>query len=88
MEGLCQRFLWNGKDGGRNNPERWEVVTLPVEEGGLGVKEILAWNKATLFKLIVDIAERRPCMWVRWVEANYERGGSFWSIASKARDPL
>ena len=70
IEGLCRRFLWNGKDGGRNNPERWEVVTLPVEEGGLGVKEILAWNKATLFKLIVDIGEKRPCIWVRWVEAN------------------
>ena len=77
VEAMCRRFLWNGNDYGRSNPVRWEEVTLPLEEGGLGVKEVLAWNKAMLYKLIVDIAERRPCVWVRWVEAIYEREVTF-----------
>ena len=30
----------------------WDAVTLPREEGGLGIKEALAWNKALFFKLV------------------------------------
>ena len=45
IEGVCRRFLWGG-DGDRRCrcPVSWDIVTLPKAEGGLGIKEALAWK--------------------------------------------
>lgn len=84
VEGYYRIFLWNGDDTGRNNLEKW-VVTLYIKEAGIGVKEGLSWNNVTLFKLVVDIAEHRPCIWTRWVESTNEQGVTFWTTLIKIR---
>ena len=62
IEGVSRRFLWGNGDRSTRCPMAWDVVTLPKSEGGLGIKEALAWNKALFFKLVGDIGTTRPCI--------------------------
>ena len=78
IEGVCRKFLWSGRGDRRCRcPVAWDMVTLPKAEGGLGIKEALAWNKSFFFKLVGDIASSRYCIWTRWVSFVYRRRGSF-----------
>ena len=43
IEAVCRRFLWSGGGEGRCRClVAWDVVTLPKDERGLGIKEALA----------------------------------------------
>ena len=80
IKGGCWRFLWGGGNRASRCPVAWDVVTLARSEGGLGIKEALAWNKALFFKLVGDIGLSRLYIWTRWVATCYGRRGSFWDI--------
>ena len=36
----------------------WQKAYLPKAQGGLGIKEFAAWNKASITKLMWAIAEK------------------------------
>ena len=82
IEGVCWRFLWGGNNRVRRCSVVWDAITLPRAEGGLCIKEALAWNKAIFFKLIFDIGTNRPCIWSRWVVVSYGRRGDFWTTVA------
>ena len=86
VEGICRNFLWSGKDTGRKNLVAWEVVTLPLEEGGLGVKEVLSWNKSIFIKLAADIVLGKQNVWTLWVHCNLLRGRDIWDVQPKQTD--
>ena len=47
----CKNFLWSGNCNSNKKPlVAWKEVTLPKAEGGLGIKNMEAWNKALLTK--------------------------------------
>ena len=51
MEKLQRDFLWAGQDGTwHHHLVRWEKVCQAKEEGGLGVRRIVPFNKALLGK--------------------------------------
>ena len=76
---VCRSFLWKGK-GDMESPGlvAWENLCQAKSKGGLGCRDILAWNKAALFKHIWAIAEKKDCLWVRWVHHIYLKGDSIW----------
>ncbi|KAK4384053.1 hypothetical protein Sango_3096500 [Sesamum angolense] len=43
-------FLWNGTSSSGYPKVAWEAVCRPIEEGGLGIKDILALNRALMSK--------------------------------------
>ena len=48
-----KRFLWNGNDEGRAKAKvDWEFVCKPKIEGGLGIIDLVTWNKAAQLKHI------------------------------------
>ncbi|KAK1367630.1 hypothetical protein POM88_033722 [Heracleum sosnowskyi] len=48
---LFSRFLWNGNLNTRSKAKvSWVDVTLPFEEGGLGIKDAHEWNKSLILK--------------------------------------
>ncbi|GFZ13032.1 hypothetical protein Acr_23g0014170 [Actinidia rufa] len=48
---LCRNFLWSGKATVNKKPlVAWKEVTLPKHEGGLGIRNTKAWNKALISK--------------------------------------
>ncbi|KAK4382266.1 hypothetical protein Sango_2888400 [Sesamum angolense] len=58
-------FLWKGTSAYGYPKVAWEVVCRPIEEGGLGIKDILALNRALMSKhLWAVIKQDRTSIWL------------------------
>ncbi|CAL1405868.1 unnamed protein product [Linum trigynum] len=51
IQQVCSQFLWHGNDVGRAKVA-WDFVALPRKEGGVGVKDLLAWNQACSIRML------------------------------------
>ncbi|KAL8091472.1 hypothetical protein AgCh_033906 [Apium graveolens] len=52
IQSLLTRFLWKGNINHKGGAKiAWSVVCLPKEEGGLGLKNMIEWNKAQLIAI-------------------------------------
>ncbi|KAL0293690.1 UNVERIFIED_CONTAM: hypothetical protein Scaly_3136500 [Sesamum calycinum] len=61
-------FLWKGTSSSGYPKVAWEAVCRPIEEGGLGIKDILAINRALMSKhLWAVIKQDRTSIWVDWI---------------------
>lgn len=65
----------------------WEHVCLPRSEGGLGIMQINAWNRAAFGKLLWKIIANEDCLWVKWVKTAYLKGKSIWAVEAKDDHP-
>ncbi|WZZ05910.1 hypothetical protein YC2023_091831 [Brassica napus] len=82
INSLCSTFLWKGDVDSRNSARvAWETVTLTKEQGGLGVKDLLTWNKSCCMRLIWMIFFRPDSVWVSWFKEVILKGSShnYWS---------
>jgi hypothetical protein len=81
IEQKFNRFLWNGKDERIARVEvSWNMLCLPKEEGGLGIKKLEEWNRATMMRHIWSLFVRSGSLWVAWVHAILLKGRSFWQV--------
>lgn len=56
IQKLFSRFLWNGHSPRKIKTKiAWSTVTLPLEEGGLGLRDAYEWNKALILKHLIGI---------------------------------
>jgi len=67
---LCRNFLWNK----RHHPVSWQSMCLPKSEGGLGFRDLKAWNYSLLAKCLWNIHKKKDSLWVRWVHHIYLNG--------------
>ncbi|KAK4381318.1 hypothetical protein Sango_2979500 [Sesamum angolense] len=59
----------------------WEVVCRPIEEGGQGIKDIFALNRALMSKhLWAVIKQDRTSIWVDWISQVRLRDCSIWTV--------
>lgn len=82
INSLCSTFLWKGDTDSRNSARvAWETVTLTKEQGGLGVKDLLTWNKSCCLRLIWMIFFRPDSVWVSWFKEVILNGSvhNYWS---------
>ena len=83
INSLCGLFLWKGNiEGSHSARVSWDVVTKTKEEGGLGIKDLLTWNRACSFKLIWLLFFQAGSVWVAWYR-NEVLGGdlsNFWTV--------
>ena len=72
VESICRQFLWIGTvENHKKSPIAWEFVCSPNSEGGLGIVDICAWNKANMSKLMWAVSLKADKLWVKWVHAYY-----------------
>lgn len=76
LNSLCGKFLWSGKEGGGNKARiAWNMVCQPRSHGGLGFKELLAWNRTNMFQWVRDIAANEGhSIWHNWLQAYRLKG--------------
>ncbi|KAK4383423.1 hypothetical protein Sango_2777000 [Sesamum angolense] len=72
-------FLWKGTTASGYPKVAWEAVCTPIEEGGHGIKDILALNRALMSKhLWAAIKQDRTSIWLigssRFVSGNARFG--------------
>jgi hypothetical protein len=48
LEQKLNRFLWCGLDVKAKAKVSWEKICVPKKEGGLGIKRLEVWNKASM----------------------------------------
>jgi hypothetical protein len=48
--------------------------------GGLGLKKIEEWTKASMMQHIWPLFARSVSIWVAWIKENLLKGRSFWKI--------
>ncbi|KAL0302727.1 UNVERIFIED_CONTAM: hypothetical protein Scaly_3023000 [Sesamum calycinum] len=73
-------FLWKGTSSSGYPKVAWEVVCRPIEEGGQGIKDIFALNRALMSKhLWAVIKHDRTSIWVDWIFQVRLRDCSIWT---------
>nr|GEV99435.1 hypothetical protein [Tanacetum cinerariifolium] len=58
----------------------WEVVCLPKDECGLGIRRLESFNKALMTTHIWKLLSRKESLWVKWIHAYKLRGRNFWDL--------
>ncbi|XP_074314866.1 uncharacterized protein LOC141651037 [Silene latifolia] len=82
IEAICRNFLWDGGPDYMKSPlVSWEKACKPKNEGGLGLKNDLIWNKAAIGKLVWWIASKSDILWVKWVNHTYIKGADWQSYS-------
>ena len=60
----------------------WQAVCRDKKRGGLSIKDLYAWNKALIAKLVWVIAMKKDVLWVRWVHGHYLKNKNWWDYTS------
>lgn len=72
---LLRRFVW----GSKACPVKWKTVCLPKSEGGLGFRNLSAWNKALLLKIVWNIHAKADSLWIRCLHSEILDNRDFWT---------
>ncbi|XP_073151816.1 uncharacterized protein [Henckelia pumila] len=67
IDKICRNFMWTSK----HPPIAWRKVCSPVEDGGLGLRDLRIWNKTLLAKTLRDIHKKKDTLWVKWINHYY-----------------
>jgi mannosylglycoprotein endo-beta-mannosidase len=72
-----KHWLWRGSDLNSKKPPKaaWPLVTLPKDEGGLGVLDLTVHNECLLLKHLHKFYNRTSVPWVQLVWDKYHTGG-------------
>ncbi|KAK6132726.1 hypothetical protein DH2020_033531 [Rehmannia glutinosa] len=66
---LCRNFLW----GTSSKKVAWASICHPKSEGGLGFRDLRAWNNALLAKTLWNIHAKKDTLWHKWIQHVYLR---------------
>ena len=72
---VMRSFLWKG-----NSKVAWEVVCLPKQEGGLGIRRLESFNTALIAAHIWRLFNSMDSLWVKWIHTYRLRGRNFWDV--------
>ncbi|GJZ89586.1 hypothetical protein Tco_0661368 [Tanacetum coccineum] len=79
IEQLMRGFLWSQGDMRKSKAKvAWEVVCLPKKEGGLGLRNLVTFNKA--LSHIWRLLSLKESLWVKWIHVYNLRGRNFWDV--------
>ncbi|KAL8502025.1 hypothetical protein ACS0TY_021235 [Phlomoides rotata] len=82
IESICKAYLW----GSRRGLVAWKDVCRPKKVGGLGLRDLTAWNKALIARIIWDVHNKKDSLWIKWVSEQYLKGRSIWEFIPRKTD--
>ncbi|XP_056686040.1 uncharacterized protein [Spinacia oleracea] len=75
VEAYCRCLLWTGDTAASKKAlVAWDKLYQPRNSGGWNVKNIAAWNKVAIGKLLWALAFKKDKLWVQWVDSFYMKG--------------
>ncbi|CAA7020699.1 unnamed protein product [Microthlaspi erraticum] len=89
INSLCSIFLWQGNLEAHHSARvSWDTVTKTKEAGGLGIRDLVVWNKACCLKLIWLIFFQSGSVWVAWFRTEILQGNlsNFWTVKPNQRN--
>lgn len=88
INSLCGTYLWKESLEGHHTARvSWEEVTHSKQEGGLGIRDLITWNKACALKLVWLLFFRPGSIWVAWFkrEVLANNLSNFWTLHEKQK---
>ncbi|KAJ0476786.1 putative reverse transcriptase zinc-binding domain-containing protein [Helianthus annuus] len=80
LERMIRKFLWGGSgDISKTHWVAWDILSLPIKSGGLGISKLNHVNRALLCKWGWRYKKERDNLWVKVVDAIHF-GGSGWAF--------
>lgn len=83
MTAMCRRFLW----GEGQAKVAWQTLCHSKAEGGIGLRDIKAWNNALLVKTLWNLQNKKDTLWNKWMHHIYLKQGSLWTYKQRRNDP-
>ena len=85
---ICRNFLWGGNADYNKIPYiSWQSTCLPKKHGGIGLKNLTAWNTACIAKLVWGIAKKKDQLWIKWIHHRYLKENDwYWRKIVKVKD--
>ncbi|CAL1356047.1 unnamed protein product [Linum trigynum] len=77
---LCSRFLWHGGEEGRAKVG-WDKMARPRGEGGLGLRDLCAWNRACTVRFLWLFLMKSGAIWVAWFQHYKVKNRSIWTVS-------
>ncbi|XP_073149120.1 uncharacterized protein [Henckelia pumila] len=56
------------------------AVCSPINDGGLGLRDLRIWNKTLLAKTLWDIHKKKDSLWIKWINHYYWDNVMDWKI--------
>ncbi|KAL0295568.1 UNVERIFIED_CONTAM: putative ribonuclease H protein [Sesamum angustifolium] len=83
--GKKDAYLLCGKETQQWDIQRWHgCVCKPIEEGGQGIRDILALNKALMSRHLWNVIQNnQSSIWVKWIAHTRLRHKSVWTVDVK-----
>lgn len=76
---IARNFLW----GEKKSHVSWNDCCLPLEEGGLGLRDLKTRNWALLSKILWNINEKADTLWIRWIHNKFIKQEWTWKLKDK-----
>ncbi|KAK4384582.1 hypothetical protein Sango_3046600 [Sesamum angolense] len=77
-------FLWKGNSSSGYPKVAWGNVCKPIEEGGQGIRDILALNRALMSRHLWSVIKHeKESIWVEWIAHYRLRDASIWTVNAK-----
>nr|GEX85065.1 hypothetical protein [Tanacetum cinerariifolium] len=70
-------FLWSHGSKGKAKVA-WEVICLPKDEGGLGIRRLEYFNSTLMVANVWKLSSLKESLWVKWIHEYKLKGRSFW----------
>lgn len=81
IQSLLTRFLWKGNITHKGGAKvAWDTVCLPKNGGGLGLKNMVHWNRAQLILHLPKVCTKSNSLWATWVNHSVLKLRHFWVI--------
>lgn len=58
----------------------WEFLTLPKKFGGLGLTNLIHWNKAAVLKHLWRIDANKDSLWIKWVHMYFLKNNNCFNM--------
>lgn len=82
IESICRAFLWYGGENAKKLVVVvWSGIYKRKEQGDLGIKEVLGWNRACLINPLFDIEGAVTSSWEQWVPDYKLQGQNVWELS-------
>lgn len=84
IQSLCTRFLWSGDIEKKNGAKvGCNELCLPMNEGGLGLRNLKVWNLTLCLRLIWVLFCNHKSLWRCWIKENRIKNRIFWEQEQK-----
>ena len=84
MDSVRGKFFWQGaREEFKYHMAKWETLSRPKDQGGLGIINTHIMNESLLVKWIWKIAKGGNDTWLKLLEAKYMPDGNFFNSKYK-----